>query len=67
VDHEITKSLYFDDPDGTTIAACVDACDARREDLHRIAPLRPLKLWYEKRESAAARSTANKNFTIPAA
>lgn len=44
IDHEVTKSLYFADPDGNTIELYVDASDAWRQDPQRVAQLRPLEL-----------------------
>ena len=44
VDHEVTKSLYFDDPDGNTLELYVDASDAWREDPQRVAQVKPLVL-----------------------
>ena len=44
IDHEVTKSLYFDDPDGNGIELYVDASDAWRKDPQRVAQLMPLEL-----------------------
>lgn len=44
VDHEVTKSLYFDDPDGNTLELYVDASDVWREEPQRVAQLKPLEL-----------------------
>lgn len=44
VDHEVTKSLYFNDPDGNMVELYVDASDAWREDPQRVAQMRPLAL-----------------------
>lgn len=44
VDHEVTKSLYFKDPDGNGVELYVDASDAWRQDPQRVAQLRPLAL-----------------------
>ena len=44
VDHEVTKSLYFDDPDGNTIELYIDASDVWRRDPQRVAQLQPLEL-----------------------
>jgi len=44
VDHEVTKSLYFDDPDGNNVELYVDVSDVWREDPQRVAQLRPLVL-----------------------
>jgi catechol 2,3-dioxygenase len=44
VDHEVTKSLYFEDPDGNGIEVYVDASDAWRREPQRVAQLMPLEL-----------------------
>ena len=44
VDHEVTKSLYFNDPDGNMVELYVDASDAWRQDPQRVAQMRPLAL-----------------------
>jgi len=44
VDHEVTKSLYFADPDGNGIELYVDASDAWRQDPQRVAQGQPLEL-----------------------
>jgi len=44
VDHEVTKSLYFEDPDGNGIEVYVDASDVWRREPQRVAQLMPLKL-----------------------
>jgi catechol 2,3-dioxygenase len=44
VDHEVTKSLYFKDPDGNGVELYVDASDAWRRDPQRVAQVRPLQL-----------------------
>jgi len=44
VDHEVTKSLYFQDPDGNGIELYVDASDVWREEPQRVAQLMPLEL-----------------------
>ena len=44
VDHDVTKSLYFDDPDGNTLELYVDASDVWREDPQRVAHAKPLVL-----------------------
>ena len=44
VDHEVTKSLYLEDPDGNGIELYVDASDAWRRDPQRVAQLMPLEL-----------------------
>ena len=43
-DHDVTRSLYFDDPDGNTIELYVDVSDAWREDPQRIAKAEPLEI-----------------------
>ena len=44
IDHEVTKSLYFADPDGNGIEVYVDASDAWRSDPQRVAQIAPLTL-----------------------
>ena len=44
VDHEVTKSLYFKDPDGNGIEVYVDVSDAWRQDPQRVAQGAPLEL-----------------------
>jgi len=44
IDHEVTKSLYFDDPDGNNVELYVDASDAWRQDPQRVAQIRPLEI-----------------------
>jgi len=44
VDHEVTKSLYFADPDGNGVELYVDASDAWRRDPQRVGQLHPLEL-----------------------
>jgi catechol 2,3-dioxygenase len=44
IDHEVTKSLYFDDPDGNGVELYVDASDIWRQDPQRVAQLAPLEL-----------------------
>jgi catechol 2,3-dioxygenase len=44
IDHEVTKSLYFDDPDGNNIELYVDVSDVWRTDPQRVAQLQPLEL-----------------------
>jgi len=41
-DHDVTKSLYFGDPDGNLIEVYVDVSDAWRTDPQRIATVKPL-------------------------
>ena len=44
VDHEVTKSLYFDDPDGNKLEVYVDASDVWRREPQRVAQMSPLAL-----------------------
>ena len=44
IDHEVTKSLYFADPDGNGIEVYVDASDAWRREPQRVALVMPLEL-----------------------
>lgn len=44
VDHEVTKSLYFTDPDGNGIELYIDASDVWRREPQRVAQLLPLEL-----------------------
>ena len=44
VDHDVTKSLYFEDPDGNGVELYVDVSDAWRQDPQRIANVKPLQL-----------------------
>jgi catechol 2,3-dioxygenase len=44
VDHEVTKSLYFNDPDGHNVEVYVDVSDIWREDPQRVAQVQPLEL-----------------------
>ena len=44
VDHEVTKSLYFADPDGNQVELYVDASDAWREEPQRVAQSGPLAI-----------------------
>lgn len=44
IDHEVTKSLYFADPDGNGIEVYVDASDAWRQEPQRVAQVMPLEL-----------------------
>ncbi|MDH3914829.1 MAG: VOC family protein [Chromatiales bacterium] len=43
-DHDVTKSLYFDDPDGNTLELYVDVSEAWRSEPQRIATVEPLEL-----------------------
>lgn len=44
VDHEVTKSLYFKDPDGNGVELYIDASDVWRREPQRVAQARPLVL-----------------------
>jgi catechol 2,3-dioxygenase len=44
IDHEVTQSLYFADPDGNQIELYVDVSDVWRRDPQRVAQLQPLEL-----------------------
>jgi len=44
IDHEVTKSLYFADPDGNGVEVYVDVSDAWRGDPGRVAKVKPLDL-----------------------
>jgi catechol 2,3-dioxygenase len=44
VDHDVTKSLYFADPDGNGIEVYVDASDAWRREPQRVAQAKPLDM-----------------------
>jgi len=44
IDHEVTKSLYLDDPDGNTLELYVDVSDAWRRDPQVVAQVKPLEL-----------------------
>jgi catechol 2,3-dioxygenase len=44
VDHEVTKSLYFQDPDGNGIELYVDASDVWRQEPQRVAQAVALEL-----------------------
>lgn len=44
VDHEVTLSLYFEDPDGNGIEVYVDASDAWRDEPQKVAQGEPLEL-----------------------
>jgi catechol 2,3-dioxygenase len=43
-DHEVTKSLYLQDPDGNGIELYVDVSEIWRKDPQRIAQMSPLEL-----------------------
>lgn len=44
MDHEVTKSLYFSDPDGNGVEVYVDASDIWRREPQRVAQAEPLAL-----------------------
>lgn len=44
VDHEVTKSLYFADPDGNGVEVYIDASDVWKREPDRVAQLHPLEL-----------------------
>jgi catechol 2,3-dioxygenase len=44
IDHDVTKSLYFADPDGNGVEVYVDVSDAWRREPQRIAQVAPLEL-----------------------
>ena len=44
IDHDVTKSLYFADPDGNGVELYVDVSDAWRREPQRIAQLMPLEM-----------------------
>jgi catechol 2,3-dioxygenase len=44
IDHEVTKSLYFEDPDGNGVELYVDASDIWRREPQRVAQLSPMEL-----------------------
>ena len=44
VDHEVTKSIYFSDPDGNHVELYVDASDAWRTEPQRVAQAQPLDI-----------------------
>ena len=44
IDHEVTKSLYFQDPDGNGIELYVDTSDVWREEPQRVAQAVALEL-----------------------
>ncbi len=43
-DHEVTQSLYFDDPDGNNVELYVDTSDVWKRDTQRVAQAKPLEL-----------------------
>ena len=44
VDHEVTKSLYFQDPDGNGVEVYVDASDIWKQQPQRVAAYAPMEL-----------------------
>jgi catechol 2,3-dioxygenase len=44
IDHEVTKSLYFADPDGNGVEVYVDVSDVWRREPQRVANVAPLEL-----------------------
>ena len=44
IDHDVTMSLYFADPDGNGVEVYVDVSDAWRREPQRIAQVAPLEL-----------------------
>jgi catechol 2,3-dioxygenase len=44
IDHEVTKSLYFADPDGNGVEVYVDVSDAWRTNPEIVAQVKPLQL-----------------------
>lgn len=44
VDHEVTKSLYFADPDGNGVELYVDASDVWRSEPQRVAYAQPMAM-----------------------
>ena len=44
VDHEVTKSLYFSDPDGNQVELYVDASDAWKREPQRVAQSAKLEI-----------------------
>lgn len=44
MDHEVTKSLYFEDPDGNGIELYIDASDVWRTKPERVAQAQPMEL-----------------------
>ena len=44
IDHEVSKSLYFADPDGNGVEVYVDVSDVWRRDPGRVAQVKPLEL-----------------------
>ena len=44
IDHDVTRSLYFDDPDGNSVELYVDVSDAWRKDPQSVAKVAPLDM-----------------------
>jgi catechol 2,3-dioxygenase len=44
IDHEVTKSLYFHDPDGNGVEVYVDTSDVWRKEPQRVAQLKALEI-----------------------
>lgn len=44
MDHEVTQSLYLQDPDGNGIELYVDVSESWRKDPQRVAQIKPLEL-----------------------
>ena len=44
IDHEVTKSLYLEDPDGNGVELYVDVSESWRKDPQRVAQMMPLEL-----------------------
>ena len=44
IDHEVTKSLYFADPDGNGVEVYVDVSDVWRREPQRVAQVKPLEM-----------------------
>ena len=60
MDHEVTKSLYFADPDGNGVELYVDASDVWRREPQRVAKAQPMELSGQStfRLTGAGASTA---------
>ena len=43
-DHVVTKSIYFQDPDGNTIELYIDSSDAWKQDPQLVANIAPMEL-----------------------
>ncbi|HAK52415.1 MAG TPA: glyoxalase [Gammaproteobacteria bacterium] len=44
INHNVTQSLYFSDPDGNGVELYIDASDVWKEDSTRVAHIEPLEL-----------------------